>query len=340
MLSQVKSLLKKSAIVYATCRATLRWLRAVRANWYASERSQAMYCFGCDRSWRAFQSISPKEFKSLKAIGWPYGLDDAETLNHRAYRCWDCGSTDRDRLSMLFLERTLQRDAPYRMVEFAPAPAVGRYLSRKHPAVQHRTADLYMSGVHDRVDIRDLRPYRDGEFDLFVCSHVLEHVDNDIAAMHELHRILRPGGFGIVMVPIITKLEKTIEDPSIVDPSTRMRLFGQHDHVRLYAKRDFLERLTAAGFTVQALTVADFGTRVGSLRGAQVRRGCARGSRESAPEQDARLARAAPSSADPPHHSAAQAQDNPHWQPPSGQRREPSRASERSYDPRSVKPDD
>jgi hypothetical protein len=68
--------------------------------------------------------------------------------------------------------------------------------------------------------------------------------------------VLRPGGFGIVMVPFEPGRERTHEDPSLADPAAREREFGQHDHVRLYGE-DLDGRLTAAGFDVARESVPE-----------------------------------------------------------------------------------
>ena len=77
--------------------------------------------------------------------------------------------------------------------------------------------------------------YSEGQFDVFICSHVLEHIPDDRKAMQELYRILKPRGYGIAMVPINLKVEMTLEDPSLQIPS-RWKYFAQDDHVRMYAK--------------------------------------------------------------------------------------------------------
>jgi SAM-dependent methyltransferase len=77
---------------------------------------------------------------------------------------------------------------------------------------------------------------------------------DDRKAMRELYRVLRPGGWAVVLVPIDFSRAETFEDPSIVAPTDRERLFGQDDHVRVYG-RDFTARLEEAGFTVR---VEDF----------------------------------------------------------------------------------
>jgi dTDP-4-amino-4,6-dideoxygalactose transaminase len=108
-----------------------------------------------------------------------------------------------------------------------------------------------MTHVDDRVDITSMECYADNSFDAFICSHVLEHVQDDQKAMAELFRILKPGGWGIAMVPICLSLQEIREDPTKRSPDERTKYFGQHDHVRVYSREGFLRRLTAVGFEVR-----------------------------------------------------------------------------------------
>lgn len=89
-------------------------------------------------------------------------------------------------------------------------------------------------------------------FDGILCSHVLEHVPDDRRALGEFYRVLKPGGWAVLNVPI--EGETTMEDPSVDSPKERLRRYGQEDHVRLYGA-DYGQRLSAAGFQV---TVPDF----------------------------------------------------------------------------------
>ena len=90
-------------------------------------------------------------------------------------------------------------------------------------------------------------PLADDSVEVILCNHLLEHVADDRKALRELHRILRPGGWGILLSPVEKDYEKTYEDDSITDPDERTRIFGQYDHRRIYGA-DYTDRLREAGF--------------------------------------------------------------------------------------------
>jgi SAM-dependent methyltransferase len=152
----------------------------------------------------------------------------------------------------LFLrDRTRVFSDAMRVLHFAPEPALKRVFE-SHGNLDYVTTDLLMRGVSVRSDICDLI-FKDDVFDCVVCSHVLEHVPDDRRAMRELGRVLRPGGFALILVPILRPPGgRTYEDGSIVEPAERLRAFGQEDHVRMYGQ-DFPARLAEEGFDVEVV---------------------------------------------------------------------------------------
>ena len=92
--------------------------------------------------------------------------------------------------------------------------------------------------------------FGDSSFDAIICSHVLEHVEDDRRAMRELFRVLRPGGWCLIFVPLAPERPTTFEDTTVVTQEQRLKAYGQVDHVRVYAM-DIADRLSAAGFVVR-----------------------------------------------------------------------------------------
>jgi SAM-dependent methyltransferase len=130
-----------------------------------------------------------------------------------------------------------------RVLHFAPEAALGPLVRDR--AAEYVTTDLTAES-DVTADITDL-PFPDDRWDAIVCSHVLEHVPDDLGAMRQLRRVLAPGGHAIVIVPRVSG-GVTDEDPSVSDPAERIRRFGQIDHVRMYGD-DLEDRLRAAGFS-------------------------------------------------------------------------------------------
>ena len=98
------------------------------------------------------------------------------------------------------------------------------------------------------MDVHDI-PFDDNSFDVIMCNHVLEHVEDDHKVMSEFFRVMKKGGWGIFQVPIDTSREETFDDPSITDPKEREKYYWQADHVRLYGN-DYGKKLAAVGFDV------------------------------------------------------------------------------------------
>jgi predicted SAM-dependent methyltransferase len=102
------------------------------------------------------------------------------------------------------------------------------------------------------IDITKLT-FEDNTYDVILCNHVLEHIIDDHLAMSELYRILKPGGWAILQVPISMALEETYENAKITEVKDREEHFGQFDHVRIYGK-DYTSKLEKAGFKVEAIS--------------------------------------------------------------------------------------
>jgi SAM-dependent methyltransferase len=165
-------------------------------------------------------------------------------------KCPVCGSLKRHRLIWLyFVQRTNLFDgARKKMLHVAPEPPMTQVLKRKK-GIEYLSTDLDSPFAMERMDITSIE-YPDDSFDVIYCSHVLEHIPDDRKAMSEFRRVLRPGGWAILQVPIIG--HKTFSDPAIVTPEERQRVYGHHDHRRIYGP-DYQQRLESVGFQVEAV---------------------------------------------------------------------------------------
>lgn len=157
-------------------------------------------------------------------------------------------SLERHRLMWLFLkEKTDFFTIPKKLLHIAPELCFMQLFDRMEN-IEYISADIESPLAKVKMDVHDI-PFEDASFDVVFCNHVMEHVEDDIKAMSEINRVLKPGGWAIIQSPVYPELEKTLEDPSITDPRERERMFGQNDHMRKYG-RDYGDRLRKAGFKV------------------------------------------------------------------------------------------
>lgn len=172
-------------------------------------------------------------------------------------RCPMCNSSNRERLMYLFLKSKgyLEKQSKYSVLHIAPEKSL-QTMWKRLKNVKHLSIDLSSPIADQHMDISDLQ-LKDSTFDLVVCSNVLEHIIDDVGAMRELRRVLVSEGNALLMVPISTKLIHTYEDDSVIAPEDRERVFGQSDHVRIYAL-DFIDRAKKAGFDVHQVLPGEF----------------------------------------------------------------------------------
>lgn len=124
-----------------------------------------------------------------------------------------------------------------------------RYLEKRHGDwrwtgvdVEPLACELTASRCSSRVVTGSIAalPFANGSFDAVVCSDVLYHLDDDVAALREIHRVLRPGGIVVVNVP------------------AHSWLWSYHDvtvHGRRRYERAGLKRILGlAGFAAEQLT--------------------------------------------------------------------------------------
>lgn len=178
-----------------------------------------------------------------------------ETLRPNA-KCPVCKSLERMRFWWLYFKKIglIGGHNPLKLLHFAPERELWKVFSKDFQ-IDYWPVDLYDEslGIREKVDITDI-PYGE-EFDIILCNHVLEHIQDDGQAMKELYRVLKPGGTAYISVPMSGRNE-TFENSEYNTPELRSKYFGQKDHVRVYGG-DFTERLEKAGFTVRGIRAID-----------------------------------------------------------------------------------
>lgn len=191
------------------------------------------------------------------AFGFPVRLDSL---------CPSCDSLERHRLFKLWFDIHAEEMSKKRVLHFAPEGSISGFIHPK--AGTYTTADINPQAADIVLDLHSL-DLPNQSYDVVICFHVLEHVD-DKRALTELFRITAAGGIVILMFPIIEGWDRTYENPSVQSPAERLLHFGQEDHVR-YFGRDVRTRIRAAGFSLEEFTAEEpLVHRYGLFRGEKV----------------------------------------------------------------------
>lgn len=181
-------------------------------------------------------------------------------LNSDQLLCPACGSLPRTRrLWDVLFQRYIKEGIEF--LDFSPHRSLYRTW-KAHSTIHYYGSDLSGDFLCDyQFDVTDIDA-ESNRFDLLVCYHVLEHVDDDIQAMKEMHRVLKPGGTALIQTPF--KEGEIYENEQITDPKDRLQHFGQEDHVRIYSIRGLADRLESVGFRV---TIEQFTAEPGNYLG-------------------------------------------------------------------------
>ena len=197
----------------------------------------AVHCPVCERSFRKFRTAGRRPARRPGAV------------------CPHCAARERDRLAFLFL-RTLEPVG--RLLHIAPEACLAPALRRLAPA-GYVSADLLREDVDERFDMLAI-PHPRHTFGGVYCSHVLQDVRDDRRAMAEVLRVLKPGGWAILNVPVQAGRLRSVEH---VDAPGNIRPIGDPrppEHLRSYGC-DFGERMAAAGFRVRVIAAGDLAER-------------------------------------------------------------------------------
>ncbi|MDE7147571.1 MAG: methyltransferase domain-containing protein [Duncaniella sp.] len=208
-------------------------------------------------------NICGRNFSGLRPAYGRHADGSLFVIDNHVGTCWLCNSYPRTRLLYYWLVndyKILQADK-IRILHVAPEEQISNEL-RKLMNIEYICIDKHCEGYKypsyvKNGDVRYLE-FENCTFDMVICNHVLEHIKDDIVAMSEIKRVLKKNGVAILMIPIDTDLDKSIEEKidENLTPAEREERFGQYDHVRIYGK-DYFDRLKETGFSVERVSYSD-----------------------------------------------------------------------------------
>lgn len=99
-------------------------------------------------------------------------------------------------------------------------------------------------GLKVHKGLAEKLPFADESFDVVTALDVVEHLDDDVAGLREMHRVLKRGGKTLIFVPAFMWLWGVQDDIS--------------NHRIRYTKKQIVERLEKAGFVIERATYANW----------------------------------------------------------------------------------
>lgn len=232
---------------YRTC--ILFWQKSYYRLTYYQYKGKGFICNFCGSSYQKFVPEYPAKEIKLALNTYEVIAGYGENVF-----CPNCLSKNRERLVLAVLQNFIPVENK-KILHFSPEKHLYDYLKNKAAV----TAVDIMPGFYKNIDSGILYAdatgllFSDNSFDIIIANHILEHIPQDLLAMKEIYRVLKSDGAAILQVPYSEKSETTIEEPFINDPEKQERLFGQKDHVRMYALKDYVNRLKTAGFKVDVI---------------------------------------------------------------------------------------
>ncbi len=164
--------------------------------------------------------------------------------------CPNCGSLERTRLLMLYLQNNTDIfSKSLKVLHIAPEKCLNKVFKKLN--IEYIDGDLDPLMATHIVDVTDIQ-YPTNYFDIIICSHVLGHVPDEPKAISELHRVLSSNGIALIMTLINPKNASTFEDKNIISVSDRATNYGEPDLCRLHGL-DFKVRLANNGFKVEVI---------------------------------------------------------------------------------------
>lgn len=181
-------------------------------------------------------------------------LAAVDTVRTLCPKC-GCGSSERHLWLYIAVTRVLEAAPTMRILHIAPEKAIEARIRRLGP-LEYRAHELAGNGASQHgIDLQQLE-FPSEYFDLIICNHVLDRVEDSVKAIGELHRCLKPGGHLIAQTHYAPLLKYTFE--LMMKPSMPLatRCFGEPDRMRLFGA-DVAERVRDAGFVGDLFPHAD-----------------------------------------------------------------------------------
>ena len=227
--------------------------RRILKSYYSGREYRCPFCL------RRFRKFMPSGLKEA-VLSEKQVIGAGRRINSK---CPHCYANERERLIYLYLkEKTGLLYKDINVLDIGPSKQIMKALTSLRN-INYIGGDKYPEHIRQYNDLPGIieldvlnMPFSDNSFDIVICSHVIDEVEDDVEGMREIRRVLKPDGIAIIQSPIAYGLDKTIEKFDAT-AEERKKLFGNECYIRLYSRDDYVQRLEKAGFTVSTYNFFD-----------------------------------------------------------------------------------
>ena len=146
------------SIYRVTPKPIWRFFSSLISLYYESKISGQYYCPVCNQNVVRFRPLSITFDMMSERCHYIHPRHLNEMMNTHAYSCPQCGAQDRERVYAMYLSQEFSKMKEtgkiYNFLDFAPSLSLSRFI-KQHSFINYRSADLYMKGVDDKVDITE-----------------------------------------------------------------------------------------------------------------------------------------------------------------------------------------
>jgi SAM-dependent methyltransferase len=179
-------------------------------------------------------------------------FDKDEVTKRANARCPECNSLESTRTLWFYLSNeVLGKKNKNRFIYFSPELVLLEKLKTFNIELEERSFDYF-----NNLQNPNFEKLHGSRFDVIIFSHLLQYIKDKQAVFSELKRLLRPGGFVIIMTLINWEMDRTYEKPETEEDIERLHHYFEPGLERVYGS-DFQKQLVRAGFEVEVVDYAD-----------------------------------------------------------------------------------
>jgi DNA-directed RNA polymerase subunit RPC12/RpoP len=174
-------------------------------------------------------------------------LRDSTTKRENA-RCPRCSSIEAGRVLWFYLtNEVLGKKNKKRFLYFSPDRLIFEKLKKYNIEI-----DTESSNYFEKLSDKSFKKNQGGKYDVIIFAHLLQTVKDEQTTFIELLRLLRTGGFVLLMTVVNWEMDRTYEKPVTDEDKERLKSFYSPGLERVYGA-DVAKRLTKAGFDVETI---------------------------------------------------------------------------------------